>query len=286
VSVIGSFPGSRRSGTPTTARRAGRSVTQRLATVLAPGTTKIKPGAAKRAQHAGRGRATTAPGAPPRRDITPSFTTAPAAAIEHFIKVIPTAIWIALGVLAALAVIAGAASVRWGRRAHRQSVVVEAVTAAALTDPLTAVLNRRGFTDAFKRELDRAWRYGRPLALIFVDIRGLKGVNDTQGHLAGDRLLKEVASTLEHSARAHDLVGRIGGDEFAILLTEQSAEGVKALVTRLRSQIPDRRAALGVGNHWDITVGIAIFPEDGQTVEDLFEAADRRLYRQRGIQIR
>jgi diguanylate cyclase (GGDEF)-like protein len=166
-----------------------------------------------------------------------------------------------------------------------QAGEVAAVTAAALTDPLTGVLNRRGFLEAAERELNRARRYQHPLALAFVDIRGLKAVNDTEGHLAGDRLLQRVTTLLRESARAHDLVGRIGGDELAVLLAEQSSDGAAAMTQRVRAQIPSYRARLGLVTAWDVTIGTATFPEDGDTFDELLAAADRRLYQQRGIDL-
>jgi diguanylate cyclase (GGDEF)-like protein len=150
---------------------------------------------------------------------------------------------------------------------------------------LTGVLNRRGFTDAAERELDRARRYGRSFVLAYVDVRSLKAVNDTQGHLAGDRLLRATASLLTESARAHDVVGRIGGDELALLLTEQSADGASAISSRIRAAVPARRAELGLRTRWDLTVGTASYPADGATVEELLRTADRRLYEQRGIEL-
>jgi diguanylate cyclase (GGDEF)-like protein len=205
--------------------------------------------------------------------------------IEKFIKVIPTGVWIALAAALSLAAVAGAAALRSGRRVRLQEGEVAAVTAAARTDALTGVLNRRGFLEAAERELGRAQRYGHPLALAFVDIRGLKAVNDTEGHLAGDRLLKRVTALLRESARTHDLVGRIGGDELAVLLAEQSADGAAAMTQRVRAQVPAYRASLGLVTPWDVTVGTAAFPEDGETFEELLAAADRRLYQQRGIDL-
>ncbi len=205
--------------------------------------------------------------------------------IQRFISVIPTGVWIALAVALGLAAAGGAAALRSGRRARLRATEVAAVTAAALTDPLTGVLNRRGFLQAAERELDRARRYDHPLALAFVDVRGLKAVNDSEGHLAGDRLLNQVALLLRESARAHDIVGRIGGDELGVLLVEQSAEGAAAMSERVRSQIPAHRAALGLSSGWDVTLGTASFPSDGDTVEQLLQAADRRLYEQRGIEL-
>src|SRR6202035_1326710 len=103
--------------------------------------------------------------------------SAPATLIEHFIKVIPWWIWLAFGVAMALAAVAGVAAVRSGRRARARAGEVASVTADAMTDPLTGILNRRGFTTVAQRELERAQRYGHPLALAVVDVRGLNGVN-------------------------------------------------------------------------------------------------------------
>jgi diguanylate cyclase (GGDEF)-like protein len=210
----------------------------------------------------------------------------PASTIEHFfVGVVPWWAYLAIAASLALAAVGGAAAFRSSRRARQHAGEGAAVTAAALSDPLTGVLNRRGFEDAAERELIRARRYDHPLALAFVDVRGLKAVNDTEGHLAGDRLLKQVSLLLNESARTSDVVGRIGGDELAVLLVEQSAEGAAAMTHRVRSQIPAHRAALGLSSAWDVTIGTAAFPEDGDTVEELLEAADRRLYGQRGIEL-
>jgi diguanylate cyclase (GGDEF)-like protein len=203
--------------------------------------------------------------------------------IERFVRVVPSGIWLALAAALALAMVGLASAVVSRRRELRHAGEVAAVTAAAMTDPLTGVLNRRGFTEAVERELARARRYDRPVALAFVDVRGLKAVNDTEGHLAGDKLLGGVAALLKDSARADDVVGRIGGDELGILLAEQSADGATAVSERIRSQLPRRRNELGLRADWDVTIGTASFPEDGETFDDLLAAADRRLYEQRGI---
>lgn len=218
------------------------------------------------------------------KTIVPTLI-APAATVIQIISVIPTGVWIALGALFALALMAGAAALRSRHQVRLQAGEVAVVTAAALTDPLTGVLNRRGFLEAAERELDRARRYGHPLALAFVDIRGLKAVNDTEGHLAGDRLLKRVTTLLRESARTHDLVGRIGGDELAVLLAEQDADGAEAMTQRVRAQVPAYRSSLGLVTGWDVTIGTSAFPEDGDDLEQLLDAADRRLYRQRGIDL-
>ena len=173
--------------------------------------------------------------------------------IARFIGRIPAGVWIALAVAIGLAAIGGGAAVALGRRASRRAGEVAALTATALTDQLTGVLNRRGFTQSAERELERARRYGHPVALAYVDVRGLKAVNDTEGHLAGDRLLREVVLMLSESARTHDLVGRVGGDELAVLLAEQAEHGRRGDgATRPRAGAgPPRRAGPrhGLGCH-------------------------------------
>lgn len=212
----------------------------------------------------------------------PATVTKPTV-IQRLERVIPGFVWIALAAAIGLAAIGGAAAFRSSRRARRQAGQFAAVSAAALTDPLTGVLNRRGFTDAVERELARARRYGRPFVLAYVDVRGLKQVNDTEGHLAGDRLLKEVALIMTESARADDVVGRLGGDELGLLLAEQSSGGAAAVTHRIQTEVPARRAVMDISAPWDLTIGIAAFPEDGDSFDELLHAADRRLYEQRGI---
>jgi diguanylate cyclase (GGDEF)-like protein len=200
--------------------------------------------------------------------------------------VIPIGVWIALAVAIGLAAMGGGAAVAFGRRASRRASEVAAVTATALTDQLTGLLNRRGFTHSAERELERARRYDRPLALAYVDVRGLKAVNDSEGHIAGDRLLQEVATLLSTSARANDVVGRMGGDELAVLLPEQAESGAVAMSERIRVHVPEHRDALGLRTRWDVTTGTASFPDDGETLDELIAAADRRMYEQRGIELR
>jgi diguanylate cyclase (GGDEF)-like protein len=203
--------------------------------------------------------------------------------VDHVVRFVPAAVWAALAAALALALLGGIVAFLATRRARRQAGQFAAISAVALTDPLTGVLNRRGFTEAAERELTRAARYGHPFVLAYVDVRGLKGVNDSEGHLKGDALLTEVASLLRESARSDDVVGRIGGDEMGLLLVEQNAEGAAAVTSRIRSRVPARKEKMGLHADWDLTIGTAAYPEDGETVKELLEVADRRLYEQRGI---
>jgi diguanylate cyclase (GGDEF)-like protein len=202
--------------------------------------------------------------------------------VEH---VVPLGVWIALAAALVLAATGGVATAVTGRRSREQAARLAAVSAQALTDPLTGVLNRRGFLDAAERELARACRYQRSFALAYVDVRGLKAVNDSEGHLAGDELLRQAAGLLSESARTGDLIGRIGGDELALLLAEQSTDGAAAVADRIRTQVPARRSALRLREPWDLTIGTAAYPADGGTIDELLATADRRLYEQRGIEL-
>ncbi len=206
--------------------------------------------------------------------------------IERIEHVVPPWVW--LGLIAALmfASTATASAVFSSLRARREGLRLEAMSAAAITDPLTGALNRRGFIEALERELARARRYQRQFVLAYVDVRGLKAVNDTEGHRAGDLLLREAVELLRHSARADDVVGRIGGDELGIVLGEIGPKGAGAVTQRIQANVASRRETLGLQSAWDLTIGTASFPGDGQTAEELLRAADMRLYEQRGIALR
>jgi diguanylate cyclase (GGDEF)-like protein len=205
--------------------------------------------------------------------------------IQHFVNVVPEAVWLILAVALSVAGTAGSVALRTSRRARRQAGEFAAVAAAAHTDSLTDALNRRGFNEAVDRELARARRYDSPFVLAYFDVRGLKRLNDSAGHHAGDRLLREVAALLKDSAREADVVGRIGGDEFALLLTEQPADTAGAVSKRIRARVAERREALNLDIPWDLTIGTAAYPDDGDSFDELLATADRRLYQQRGIEL-
>jgi diguanylate cyclase (GGDEF)-like protein len=205
--------------------------------------------------------------------------------IQHFVNVIPRVVWLILALALSVAGTAGSVALRTSRRARRQAGEFAVVAAAAHTDSLTDALNRRGFSEAVERELARARRYDSPFVLAYFDVRGLKRVNDSAGHRAGDRLLREVAALLKDSAREADVVGRIGGDEFALLLTQQSAATTAAVSKRIRARVAERRDALHLDVPWDLTIGTAAYPEDGDSFDELLATADRRLYQQRGIEL-
>ncbi|WP_225889754.1 GGDEF domain-containing protein [Indioceanicola profundi] len=121
-----------------------------------------------------------------------------------------------------------------------QQARIETLEAMSMTDELTGLLNRRGFMDAFHRELAAGSRLGTGGVLVMVDLNGFKAINDTYGHLAGDHYLQQVARALKNAVRAHDIVARLGGDEFVVLLTridaEQGIARAKALEERINAE--------------------------------------------------
>jgi diguanylate cyclase (GGDEF)-like protein len=142
-------------------------------------------------------------------------------------------------------------------------------------DPLTRLYNRRSYMSELESELDRAHRYGQSFALVLCDLDGFKEINDTHGHQAGDRALQRFATVLSEGLRASDRAFRIGGDEFALLLVEASREEAEDAVARLTAALaadPVEVAQLSA------SFGSAIYPEDGQSAEELIHAADERLY--------
>jgi diguanylate cyclase (GGDEF)-like protein len=164
---------------------------------------------------------------------------------------------------------------------RRQAGQFAAVAAAALTDPLTGVLNRRGFTEAVERELARSTRYSRPFVLAYIDARGLKGVNDSEGHLAGDQLLRGAASVLTASARAHDVIGRLGGDEFGILLVHSDEASAQDTAARLVDLIAGCEFMHG-GDALPLSVAIGVGMISGEdTPETVMARADEAMYRRK-----
>jgi diguanylate cyclase (GGDEF)-like protein len=148
----------------------------------------------------------------------------------------------------------------------------------AATDALTGLHNRRLFDEYFEKELNRAKRYGQPLAVVILDLHKLKDVNDRHGHLQGDQVLQIAAATLRRTLRNSDFAFRIGGDEFALLLPQTDSEQAITLCRRVRSQYENelRPLALEIGVTLDF--GVAVHPQDGDQKSALLGLADKKLY--------
>lgn len=147
-------------------------------------------------------------------------------------------------------------------------------------DPLTELFNRRGFQDEFEKILKKSARTNHPGALIFLDLDQFKTVNDTSGHPTGDRLLCEVANKLGRGVREVDVLARLGGDEFAIIAEEINREGAIALAEKLCGLIGDTEVVVDDTTHRiTISLGIALFPEHGVSVDELMANVDLAMYK-------
>jgi diguanylate cyclase (GGDEF)-like protein len=144
----------------------------------------------------------------------------------------------------------------------------------AVTDPLTGLSNYRTLINVMETEIQRSRRTARPFAVLLFDLDGLKMINDQHGHLVGSRALCRLANVLRIHSRAMDTAARYGGDEFAVVLPEAGEEAADSVSKR----ICERLAKDGEFPRATVSVGAAVFPRDGETIDDLFDTADRALY--------
>ena len=159
------------------------------------------------------------------------------------------------------------------RQLHLQN---EELQTLALTDELTDIANRR----ALFRSGNQILSDGRGLSVVLFDLDRFKEINDTHGHLAGDRVLREVASRLKLETRYGDMIGRYGGDEFVLLLPDTSAEAARQISDRIMVKI--RQPIWTIGSQplpISAQCGIATAPSCGKTLEELIAACDQKLYR-------
>lgn len=161
----------------------------------------------------------------------------------------------------------------------------ERIRHLATHDVLTGLPNRAGLHDHLETALEVARHGGRQLGVVFLDMDKLKTINDTHGHEAGDRALVTFARHLQRAVRSGDLVARLGGDEFVIVLGEVTTHAdINATLQRILFTLPPQEAQPGAGMAASCSIGISIFPEDGQDARTLIRNADLAMYRakQRG----
>ncbi len=143
-------------------------------------------------------------------------------------------------------------------------------------DSLTNVFNSRSFRKQLDDELSRAVRYSHPLTLAFIDVDNFKKMNDLYGHRTGDKVLRELARTLTRSIRKNDMVGRLGGDEFSVLLIETGLVEARSVITSLQSTVND----LIKLNNWPISISIGVITceETYCDSDKLIHLADQLMY--------
>jgi diguanylate cyclase (GGDEF)-like protein len=178
-----------------------------------------------------------------------------------------------LGVLAGASVLSVAASVNRSRIERHERQLLETIAVLAATDELTGCAVRRVFRQRVEEEIARAMRYGSALSLMMIDVDHFKTVNDSYGHVVGDRLLAIVGEVLRADVRSFDMVGRLGGDEFAVLLPDTEPSAAVTLAERFRRDLPG-----AVDFPVTISVGVSGLDRSVPTVEQMFDDADFALY--------
>jgi diguanylate cyclase (GGDEF)-like protein len=148
----------------------------------------------------------------------------------------------------------------------------------AATDALTGLANHRGFNSAMERALAGSQRYGRPLAVLFIDVDYFKQLNDASGHTAGDAALIEFAEVVQRCLRESDVLARWGGEEFVALLSETSAAGALETAERICDAVAKHPFDSGGSRRLTCSIGIAANPGDGNDGPSLLDAADRAMY--------
>ncbi len=154
----------------------------------------------------------------------------------------------------------------------------EALKIVSLTDELTGIFNRRGATENLATEIARAKRQGLPLSVLMIDVDNFKPINDTHGHSTGDLVLRTVVQTMKNELRSTDVMGRIGGDEFLVVLPTLGADGALATAQRLHHSVSTATVDLQVrGIAVTISLGLASYRPD-EEAHQLLARADKALY--------
>jgi diguanylate cyclase (GGDEF)-like protein len=150
----------------------------------------------------------------------------------------------------------------------------------SISDEITPLHNFRYFHQALDRELKLVDRYGSTLSLVFMDLDRFKPINDQYGHLRGSRTLREVGFLIRAAVRETDIPARYGGDEFVIVLPQTDGEPARVLADKLRSLIEEHTFLQeeGINARLGVSLGVATYPEEAKTKEELIRLADKRMY--------
>ena len=197
------------------------------------------------------------------------------------------------GVQAAGIILTGAFGIALGAHVRRRGVQIERAYSAHLEelsqrlrslayhDSLTELYNHRYFYEQLDHEVERAQRYGRPVSVMLLDLDHFKEVNDTYGHLMGDKLLALVGQIIKEQVRSSDIPSRYGGDEFAIILPDTTRAAAEATAEKLAQAITAGRTASGSLSETlaiSASYGVACCPDDARSVSELLQQADDQLY--------
>ena len=159
---------------------------------------------------------------------------------------------------------------------HKQA---DQMSKLAHTDPLTGLSNRRHLFEQLESEFARAQRYRRPFCLLYIDMDGFKAINDQFGHIFGDEILRGSARSMQAVLRATDLIARIGGDEFAVLLPETDLEGAEHVAEKLRKSLAAYGSQLSPSlPSLTLSVGVGQIGEEDDVIEDILARADKAQY--------
>jgi len=152
----------------------------------------------------------------------------------------------------------------------------------SITDELTGLANRRGFFAFAQQQIKQVRRTGERMVLLYADLDNLKTINDSFGHLAGDRALADTAQILRETCRDSDIISRMGGDEFAVILVHATDASVAAVQGRLLKRLDEYNTRKDASFPLSMSLGIAVFDPDKPTsVDELVKEADGRMYEEK-----
>lgn len=181
------------------------------------------------------------------------------------------------GVLAGASVLSVAASVNRTEREQHEQLLAQEIGRLAATDGLTGCIVHRVFHERFEEEISRSVRHGDPLSLLLIDVDRFKAVNDTYGHVVGDHILAGIGARLRAHARSSDVVGRLGGDEFGVLMPNTEPSAAVALAQRIREDV-----AVSLEVPVTLSVGVSGLDRFTPTTEHMLDDADFALYQVKG----
>jgi diguanylate cyclase (GGDEF)-like protein len=156
----------------------------------------------------------------------------------------------------------------------------ERLAALSISDPLTGLLNARVLAERLEGECARAARHGEPLSLLFIDVDGLKELNDRLGHASGDAALRAVASAVRHCSRASDIASRWGGDEFSVIAPNTDSDAALRMAERIRALATQAAARSGMAV--TVSIGVATWAAGACSADRLRSGADVALYEAKG----